>query len=192
MDVVGQERDAASGDAHALPKLAEMLLGRGSDRTARWAIVTGDANWLRARHAEGTLSNQRGLIHHAVRSGRPDMLRVLLDLGFDPDESGKVEGLDEVVLTWGEPLRECASSGSLAMAQTLLEHGANPNTNVYASSCALSEAHGRRDADMTPFEKHGARLRCRRQGFDSPSRPPDCWQTERGLPISCGCDQAPR
>jgi ankyrin repeat protein len=160
MDVVGQERDPASGDAPRLAtKLAEMLLGRGSDRTARWAVVTGDTNWLRDRHAEGGLSNQRGLLHHAVRSNRPEVLRVLLDLGFDPDESGKVEGLDEVVLTWGQPLRECASSGRLAMAQLLLERGANPNTNVYASSCALSQAYGRRDAAMIALlEKHGARL----------------------------------
>jgi hypothetical protein len=36
-----------------------------------------------------------------------------------PDESGKVDWLDEVV-TWGEPLRTCALSGKVAMAECLL------------------------------------------------------------------------
>jgi ankyrin repeat protein len=131
----------------------------GLDRTASWAILTGDANWLRARHAEGALANQRGLIGYAVSSDRPEMLQLLLGLGLDPDEPENLAGVDEVVLTWGAPLRECASSGKLALAEILLEHGANPNTNVYAASSALSEAYGRRDGAMIALlEQHGARL----------------------------------
>jgi len=160
MDLVAHEPGAGSVDAPRLAtRLAGMLLGGGSDRTARWAIVAGDANWLRARHAEGALSNQRGLIGHAVRSDRPEMLQLLLNLGLDPDEPEKLEGLDEVVLTWGGPLRECASSGKLTMARILLEHRGNPNTNVYAASSALSEAYARRDVAMIALlERHGARL----------------------------------
>ena len=45
--------------------------------------------WLRARHAEGTLVNPvrwdgGGLLTVAVRHNRPEMLALLLDFGFDP------------------------------------------------------------------------------------------------------------
>lgn len=160
LDLVGDEADLAPADTPGpVMKIAEMLLGRGAERTARWAVAVGDANWLRARHAEGALTSQMGLLKQAVRLGRADIVRVLLDLGLDPDEAGKVGGLEEVVPTWGEPLRACASNGDLAMAELLLKHGANPNTNVYASSCALSEAHSRHDAAMIALlERHGGRL----------------------------------
>ena len=84
---------------------------------------------------------------------------MLLELGLDPDESGRVAGLEEVVPTWGEPLRECARAGRFAMAEILLEHGANPNTNVYAASSALSLAYSRQDDAMIGLlERHGGKL----------------------------------
>jgi hypothetical protein len=46
----------------------------------------------------------------------------------------------------------------VALAEILLAHGANPNTNVYAASSALYEAQVRRDAAMVSLlEAHGAR-----------------------------------
>ena len=87
------------------------------------------------------------------------MLALLLDLGLDPDESGRIEGVEEVVPTSGEPLRACAIEGRLEMAGILLAHGANANTNVYAASSAMYEAHKRRDESMKALlEKHGGRL----------------------------------
>ena len=125
----------------------------------RTAIATGDAAWLRARHADGMLDNGDGLVSHAVAADRPDILALLLDLGLDPDESGRVGGLEEVVPTWGEPLRACAISAKVTMAEILLAHGANPNTNVYAASSAMYEAHKRRDEPMMALlERHGGRL----------------------------------
>jgi len=45
------------------------------------------------------------------------------------------------------------------MAGTLLTHGARPNTNVYAASCALYEAYKARHHEMIALlEEHGARL----------------------------------
>jgi ankyrin repeat protein len=160
MDLLGEDTDATSVDQpRLLARIAEMLLGSGAERTARWAIVANDANWLQRHHAERALSNQRGLLTHAIRSDRLEMLRLLLDLGLDADEAGKVHGLDEVVLTFGEPLRTCALTGRLAMAECLLQHGANPNTNVYAASTALYIAHERHDDPMIVLlERHGARL----------------------------------
>ena len=157
LDLVGCNRDSRAPDRSRLvTKLAEMLLGHGAERTARWAIATGDANWLRARHGEGALAGQRGLVTHAVKSDRPEMLALLLDLGLDPDERERVDGLEEAVYSWGEPLRQCAISGQPAMAEILLKHGANPNTNVYAASSAMYEAYARQDRAMVELlERHG-------------------------------------
>jgi ankyrin repeat protein len=159
LDLVARDVHPASGDRpHLSTKLAELLLGRGAPQTARWAVASGDAAWLRARHREGGLAAANDLVSHAVRAGREDVVRLLLELGFDPDESGVLGGVDDVVATWGGPLRECAIGGRVALAEILLAHGANPNTNVYAASSALYEAQVRRDAAMVSLlETHGAR-----------------------------------
>ena len=160
LDVVGHWRDDSSVDkVHLSTSVGEMLIARGAERTARWAVAVGDAPWLRARHAEGALNNQSGLVTQAVKSNRPDMLTLLLDLGLDPDESGRVGGLDEVVPRSGEPLRECARLGRRDLAEILLTHGANPNTNVYAASSAIDEAYSRKDEAMIALlERFGGRL----------------------------------
>jgi len=94
----------------------------------------------------------------AVRAGRMDVLEDLLDRGFDPDEAGRLEGIEEFVSTHGAPLRECALSGNHEMAALLLARGANANTNVYAASSALFIAYQNRDEKMIALlERHGAR-----------------------------------
>ena len=165
LDLVGCDDETRSPDRSRLTtKIAGLLLGRGAERTIRWAIASGDADWLRARHREGALTNQQGppnasrhgLVTHAVQSERPDMLTLLLDFGFDPDERVRVDGLEEVVSSWGEPLRQCAILGQAAMAEILLAHGANANTNVYAASSAIYEAYARQDQAMVELlERHG-------------------------------------
>jgi ankyrin repeat protein len=128
-------------------------------QVARHAVSTGDSEWLRARHAAGALATDMGLLSCAVTSNRQDMLTLLLELGLDPDEAGKLGGLDDVVPTWGAPLRECAIAGQLQMAESLLAAGANPNTNVYAASPAMFEAYKRQDSRMIALlERHGGRL----------------------------------
>lgn len=125
----------------------------------REAIASGDADYLRARFADGHVTDGAGLVSHAIAVDRPDMVGLLLDLGLDPDESTRVDGLDEYVATWGGPLRTCAIAGRLAAAEILLAHGANPNTNVYAASGAMYEAVKRGDRAMVALlEKHGGRL----------------------------------
>ena len=164
-----ESRRSASAPLRALtPTVAAGLMDafRRGDQDAmiatvetRTAIATGDAAWLRTRHAGGMLDNGHGLVSHAVAADRPDILALLLDLGLDPDESGRVDGLEEVVPTWGEPLRACAISANVTMAEILLAHGANPNTNVYAASSAMYEAYKRRDEPMMALlERHGGRL----------------------------------
>jgi ankyrin repeat protein len=155
LDLVGCEHETRSPDRRRLiTKIASLLLGRGAERTLRWAIATGDAEWLRTRHREGALTSQRGLVTHAVRSERPDILTLLLDIGLDPDDRDRVSGLEEVVYSWGEPLRQCAILGQPAMAEILLKRGANANTNVYAASSAMDEAHARQDRAMVELLQH--------------------------------------
>ena len=160
LDVVGDWRDDSPADrVDVSTAIGDMLIRRGAERTARWAVASGDAAWLRARHAEGALGTESGLVSQAVTSNRPDMLRLLMDLGLDPDESGNVGGLDEVVPTFGGPLRECARLGRRDLAEILLTHGANPNTHVYAASSAAYEAYSRKDEAMIALlERYGGRL----------------------------------
>lgn len=160
LDVVGRERDDTTPEtAAAASRLVQMLRAGGAGQTAKGAVASGDAGWLRARHAEGRLLTETGVVQQAVLADRLDMLELLLDLGCDPDEAGHVGGLEETVPTWGEPLRTAVIRGNLEMVRCLLAHGANPNTNVYAASCALSEAHQRSRSDIVDeLERHGGRL----------------------------------
>jgi ankyrin repeat protein len=165
LDLVGCEHETRSPDRSRLStKIAALLLGCGAERTVRWAIATGDADWLRTRHLNVAQTihhgppgaTRHGLVTHAVKSGRPDMLALLLDLGLDPNERDRVDGLEDVVYSWGEPLRQCAILGEPAMAEILLKQGANANTNVYASSSAMYEAYARQDRAMVELlERHG-------------------------------------
>jgi ankyrin repeat protein len=110
------------------------------------AVVRGDAAWIRARHAEAGIRDPvtgDGLLTLAVKNDRPDMLELLLELGFDPDETRREPGADEIVHSWGRPLQECAQSGKLAMAEMLLAHGADAN----AWACVWN-AYRQKDAAM--------------------------------------------
>jgi hypothetical protein len=136
--------------------IGQWLLRQGAERTTRWAVATGDIEWLRARHAGSALFDDAGLVSVAVVWDQPEILSFLLDAGLDPDERERVSGLDDVVYSWGGPLRACARTGNAVMAEILLEHGAAPNTNVYAASSAMHEALARRDARIVQLlETHG-------------------------------------
>jgi len=142
------------------PAVAALLRERGAELTARSAVALGDASWLRERHAAGALVNAisgpGGLLSVAVRHDRPEMLALLLDLGFDPDERTRLDDLDEVVYSWGMPLHHCAGLGKHAMAEMLLERGADPNGQVYASGSVMFSALAAGDSAMVKLlERHG-------------------------------------
>ena len=124
--------------------LAEVLLQRGATLPASTAVALGKADWIRAKHAAGTLAHPPhgdGLLTAAVEHGRLDMLQLLLDLGFDAEERKRVVGGDDVYESRGVPLSRAAAKGNLAMAQLLLDHGADPNE-------AMSSAYRRKDQAM--------------------------------------------
>jgi len=109
--------------------VAQILRSRGAELSPRAAVAYGEADWLRARHAEGTLVNglpknqgYRGLLEMAVTHNQPEILKLLLDLGFDPDEV-----LPN--LRYG-PLEQCARTGKIEMAEMLLARGATLTSAV--------------------------------------------------------------
>src|SRR5262249_25027214 len=71
-------------------------------------------------------------LSHAVNYDRPEVLALLLGLGFDPDERRRLD-LEPAEDSWGQPLRNCAEHDKLAMAEMLLARGADPNAHIYAS-----------------------------------------------------------
>src|SRR5262249_5942148 len=93
--------------------------------------------WLRARHAEGALDAGEGLLSQAVNYDRPEIVALLLDLGFDPDERRRLD-LEPAEDSWGQPLRNCAEHDKLAMAEMLLARGGDPNAHIYASGTRYS------------------------------------------------------
>jgi ankyrin repeat protein len=128
------------------------------ESAARAAVIRGDADWLRHRHADGALVQPTvvnifepatGLLTLAVQHDRPEVLTLLLDLGCDPDERVRVSALDPPEYSWGAPLWHCAAAGRLAMAELLLQRGADPNAKVYASGSPVYSAYRNHDEAMT-------------------------------------------
>jgi ankyrin repeat protein len=169
LDVVGQLCDPTRR-AVGLASIAALLRERGAPLTARYAVITGDVAFLRARLAQGDLKTTEdetgGLLTVAVDHDRPEILELLLDSGLDPDARTRVNDVDEVAFTWGMPLYQCARHGKHAMAEMLLKRGADPNAQVYASGTPLSEAYGQRDERMIALlERFGGRSNPSMAGF---------------------------
>jgi ankyrin repeat protein len=162
LDVAAGAAGRRAGAPDRFAAFAALLLRHGAELTPRAAVALGEAAWLRARHTEAPVSNPAdggaGLLSVAVRRDRPEMLALLLDFGFDPDERTRLEDLEDVVYSWGMPLHHCARSGKLKMAEMLLDRGADPNGQVYASGSVMYAALAAHDAAMVE-------LLARRGGF---------------------------
>jgi ankyrin repeat protein len=134
--------------------VARLLLSRGAPMTAAAAVAFDDADWLRNRYAEGGLMNPiedtGGLLRIAVTHDHADILTLLLDFSFDPDERTRYEfvGGDGIAFTSGMPLNHCAASSKYELAEILLKRGANPNASVYASGDPVFTAYSRADEEM--------------------------------------------
>jgi ankyrin repeat protein len=143
--------------------VAMLLRFHGAEMTSRGAVALGDADWLRSRQADGTLENPldwRGgeLLTLAVKHDRPEILKLLLDFGFDPNEPFRLE-VDDPFFSQGSPLWHCADASKIAMAEMLLERGADPNVHVYASGPSVHRAFHRKDwAMMELLKRYGGVL----------------------------------
>ena len=128
----------------AVVRVVRTLRDHSARPTARTAVASGDTAWLQARHEEGILTNPiedtGGLLTIAVRYHRPEVLKLLLEFGFDPNERMQIEELEEPQYSGGMPLWTCAELGRYEMAEMLLECGADPNMQVYASGSSVFSA----------------------------------------------------
>ena len=165
MDVAGLRRGRS---VEAVAPMVQMLRARGAAMTVRSAVMLGDVEFLRRKAAEEDLITPRDdrgwLLEMAAAFDRPQILKVLLDAGLDPDARVPVGGEDG--FTWGMPLYHCARNGKHAMAEMLLERGADPNGQVYASGTPLSEAFGQRDEAMIALlERYGGKANASMAGL---------------------------
>lgn len=171
-DVAGEARDmtaldaAARGSPESFAAMAKVFLARGAVRTPLAAVALGDAEWLRTAHANGTLAyridDNGGLLTAAVRHDRAEVLSLLLDFGLDPDERVPLPDLDgdEIVHTWGMPLWHAVRGRKHGMAEILLDRGADPNADVYASGTPMFMAYsGHADWDLVELlRRYGGRV----------------------------------
>ena len=164
-----------TGTPAKFEQLANLLLSHGAELGSFSAVALGKTDWIRSRHAEGRLPSPTvishfvgfsGLLSTAVGHDRPEMLELLLNLGFDPDERMRVEGMDEIIYSQGGPLYTCVTSNKRQMAEMLLAKGANPNANVYTSGSPLYRAYFQKDWNMVQLmERHGGFLDAVSAGF---------------------------
>ena len=137
--------------APAARATAQALLDAGAEQTLRGAAALGDLAFLRPipkERLQQANGNSDGLLTLAVTYGQPAVLDLLLAKGLDPDERIDLANVDEPVQSWGMPLWHAAAYGEYAMAETLLDAGADVNASVYASGGPMERAYGAGDERM--------------------------------------------
>ena len=137
---------ASATDRKQFSVIAQLLLDRGAALTIRAAVALGDEDQVRALlAADRNLLQRAGLLTIAVNHGQVEMARLLLDLGADVDERNLLQNVEEPTESWGMPLWRAATRNDLAITRLLLDRGADPNANVYASGWPLRNAWNHED-----------------------------------------------
>jgi ankyrin repeat protein len=142
--------DPRNKRAERFPQVVALLLEYGAPLTVRAAVAWGDLPRVRQFiTAEPELLRQitgsGGLLTLAVNHHQLKSAELLLDLGADVDERVLLEALEEPTESWGMPLWCAALAGDLPMTRLLLDRGADPNANVYASGWPLHNAWNHED-----------------------------------------------
>ena len=133
---------------------AGILMAEGAPRSLRTNVMLGDAEavlQIAESHPDlfmADVETESHLLGDAVKHNRFDMVKLLLDLGMDPDQRYRIQSLEEETYNWGEPLWIAAGDGMYGIAELLLERGADPNAAVYASGNPMSRAYNSRDDRM--------------------------------------------
>jgi len=115
----------------ACEAMAALLIARGAALTPLSAAALGRIDYLASCRLDSLQG--KGVLQAAVRGHRPAVLRQLLDAGLDPNERMQIGQHEDQTFTSGGPLMEAVNTGQIDMARMLLEHGADPNANVFTS-----------------------------------------------------------
>ena len=119
--------------------MAALLIERGAALTPLSAAALGRWDYLASCPLDSLQG--KGLLQAAVRSDRPAVLRQLLDMGLDPDERTQIGHHEDQTFSAGGPLLEAVNTGRIDMARVLLEHGADPNAQVFTSGSPTAAAY---------------------------------------------------
>ena len=156
--------DPRNNAAERFAATAKLLLEHGAELTVRAAVALGEEGRVRELIAgqPGLLreiSSDGGLVTLAVQHRHMEVVRLLLDLGADVNERIFLGELEEPTQSWGMPLWYAALAGDFATTKLLLDRGADPNANVYASGWPLRNAWGHKDGSVKKLLiERGARI----------------------------------
>lgn len=152
--------DRADRDRHERCMLcAGIMLAAGAELSIESAVALGDVATVKRLKSDSPdaiqqitdarlQSDRQGLLTLAVKFNRLDMVELLLSFGLDPDEKHRLPHYEGEVYSWGQPLWIAAGDSQYEIAKALLDAGADPNGNVYASGDPVSRAYMNRDGTM--------------------------------------------
>jgi len=150
--------------ARRFPETGRLLLEHAAELTVRGAVALADEVRVRELiEAKPKLlreiNSDGGLVTVAVKHRQAEIVRLLLDLGADVNERIFLEELEEPTESRGMPLWHAALAGDFAIAKLLLDRGADPNANVYASGWPLRNAWNHKDDSVKKLLlERGARM----------------------------------
>ena len=155
LDRAALAADSRNDGAKRFQAVARRLLYHGAEVTIRGAVALADAQRVRELASEnpGVLreihwGSMVGLLTLAAKHGHIEIVRLLLDLGADADERTMLHELEEPTPSWGMPLWHASRAGRRDIAELLLDRGADPNANVYASGWPIDHAYRQKDEAM--------------------------------------------
>jgi len=135
-------------------RVAELLVTHGAELSPLSAAALGRWDYL-AKWSKRELEG-KGVLEAAVKGNQPDVLRRLLDAGLDPDERTQVGHIAEQAWSAGGPLFQAVVLNRIEIARLLLEHGADPNANVWTAGSPAYRAYEGRNPEMIALiERYG-------------------------------------
>jgi ankyrin repeat protein len=154
----GEAKDGCQRVSELLLKQKDIIL------SVPTAVALGEVAWVRKKaKSEPKLfahdtHRKCGLLQIAIHHNQLAMLELLLELGCDPNDKNRLKGLETATYDSGEPLWIAAGESKYDFARSLLDRGADPNAEHYASGAPLHRAYNNRDQKMVDLLiKRGAR-----------------------------------